>query len=102
MQQSPVQIEMLSRHLDHIKRPQHFGHEQLPLHPRHFPPNAGPWAKTEGMKALEVIVRKRRIVQRMIEGEPALRPIVQWITVEARTAGQRKDTGLDMDLSAKF
>lgn len=34
-------------------------------------------------------------------GEPALRPIVQWIAVEARTAGQREDTGLDMGLSDK-
>lgn len=90
---------MLSRHLDHIKRPQYFGHEQLPLHPRQFPSNAGPWAKTEGMKTLQVIVRKRRIVQRMVGGEPALRPVVQWIVVEARTAGQREDAGLYMGLS---
>lgn len=90
---------MLSRHLHHIKRPQHFGHEQLSLHPRHFPSNAGPWAKTEGMKALEVIVRKRHIVQRMAGGEPALRPVVQWIVVEARTARRREDAGLYMGLS---
>lgn len=90
---------MLSRHPDHIKRPQHFGHEQLPLHPRHFPSNAGPWAKAEGMKALQLTVRKRRSVWRMAGGEPALRPVVQWIVVKARTAGQREDAGLYMGLS---
>lgn len=86
-------------HLDHIERPQHFGHEQLPLHPRHFPSNAGPWAKTEGMKALPIIVHKRRIIQRMVGGEPALWPVVQWIVEEARTAGQRENAGLYMGLS---
>lgn len=86
MQQCSLQIEMLSRHLDYIKGPQYFGYEQLPLHPRHFPSNAGPWAETEWMEALPIIVRKRRIIQRMVAGEPALRLIVQGILEEAWTA----------------
>ena len=87
MQQSPLQIEMLSWHLDHIKCPQNFGYKQFGLHPRHFPSNAGPWTKTEGMKSLQVIVLKRHVVQRMAGRQPALRAVVQWIVVEARTAG---------------
>ena len=67
---------MLSGHLDHIKCPQHFGYKRLSLHPRHFPSNTGSWAKTEGIEALQVIARKRRIVQRMAGGEPALRPVM--------------------------
>jgi len=89
---------MLSRHLDYIERPQHFGYEQLSLHPCHFSSNAGPWAETKGMKALPIIVYKRRIIQRMVGGEPALRPVVQWIVEEARTAAQREDAGLYMGL----
>lgn len=99
MQQSLLQIEMLSWHLDRVKCPQHFGNEQLTLHPRHLPSNAGSWAKTEGMKGLQVIVRKRRIIQRMAGAEPALRPVAQWIVEEARTSGQREDAGLYMGLS---
>lgn len=101
MQQSSLQIELLSWHLDYIKCPQHFGYEQLPLHPRHFPSNAGPWAKTEGMKGLQVIVCKRRIIQRMAGREPTLRPVVQWIMEETRTTGQREDARLYMGLSNK-
>ena len=51
------------------------------------------------MKALQVIVRKRHIVQRMVGGEPALWPIVQWIVVEARTTSKCEDAGLYMGLS---
>ena len=51
------------------------------------------------MKALPIIVRKCRIKQRVVGGEPALRPVVQWIVVEARTAGQRENAGLYMSLS---
>ena len=87
MQQSSLQIEMLSWHHDHIKRPQYFGYEQLSLHPGHFPSHAGPWAKAEGVEAFGVIVRECCIVQRMLGGEPALRSEAQWIVVEARTAG---------------
>ena len=35
----------------------------------------------------------------MIGGEPALRPIVERIMVEAWTTGERKDASLDMGLS---
>ena len=35
----------------------------------------------------------------MAGGEPALRPVIQWIVIETLAAGQREDTGLDMGLS---
>ena len=34
------------------------------------------------MKAFEVILRKRGVVQRMVGGEPARRPVKEWVVVE--------------------
>ena len=51
------------------------------------------------METPQVIICKRRIVQRMAGREPALRPVVQWIVIEARTASQHEDAGLYMGLS---
>ena len=50
------------------------------------------------MKSLQLILLKRNVVQRMAPGQPALRAVVQWIVVEARTAGERKDAGLYVGL----
>lgn len=99
MQQCFLQIEMLAWYLNHIKFPQYFGHEQLSLHPRHFSSNTGPWAETEGMEALSIIVCKRRLKLRMVGREPALWPVVQWIVEEAWTATQCEDACLYMGLS---
>ena len=93
---------MLPWHLDQVKGPQHFGHEELPLHPGHLPADAGAGAKAKGMKGLEVIVRKRGIIPRMARGEPARRPVVQWVVVEAWTAGEGEDAGLYMGLSDRM
>lgn len=102
VEQSSLQIEMLSWHLDHIKCPQNLGYEQLSLHPSHFASDAGSWPKTERIKALQVVISKGCIVEWMIGGKPALRPIVEWIVVEARTTGERKDASLNMGLSDKY
>lgn len=72
MQQIRLQIERLSRHPHHVKRPQYLGDEQLPLHPCHFPSDARPWAKAEGVEGFEMIVCESRVVQGIVGGKPSL------------------------------
>ena len=88
----------MSRHLEHIKCPDHLGHKQSRLHPCHFLASANSWAETEGKEALEIIFSKLSVIKRMGGWEPALWPVLEWVVEVALASGEGEDAGLDSGL----
>jgi hypothetical protein len=62
MKQVLLQIKALLFHSGHIELPKDLGQEKFGLRPRHLPADAAPWAETEGVQALEMIVGECGVV----------------------------------------
>jgi hypothetical protein len=98
MKQRPLQVHILSWHLDHIKRPQHLRHKQPPLRPRHLSASTGSHAYAERKETFEVIFGKLGVVERMAWWEPALWSVVECVVEVLWTSCLGEDACLDSDL----
>lgn len=99
MKQSPLYVKMLlSRNIDDVKRPQRLGHEHLGLHPRHLAAEADARPEAEDVHALQMVVLKCAVVERVVARQPELRAVVLRVMVVARISAQGKDTRLDVRL----
>lgn len=101
MEQGALKVKFLPANPHHLEAPQYLRQEHPPLHPRHLPAQADPRTKTERMQALQVVTRERGVVERMVGGQPPLRPEAQWFVEVRRVPAESPDAALYVCLQSK-
>lgn len=96
--QISLQINMLARDLDHLKRPQQLRNNEPRLDPCQCLPSASTWSKTEWRQAIAGIVGKLGVVELVIGGQETLRAEPVPFVEVARCPSSTEGRGLGVDL----